>query len=199
MNARVSAIDRLRSLPALFRGSDLTVRFQWSSKTTSQYVYLWRQRGLVQPLGGHSDVFANLLVAPQPDWDRAVRMAMPSSLLVGIEVLRRAGWTTQIPQRPDIVVQAGQRTYQVEPFRVSTRPAAWFNRMRHGIDCTTALPALRPAWALADMLVNEGWGACGLWPDDVDFDQDDDDLQSALEASRMTPTPPVPEAKSERP
>ncbi|MCL8385788.1 hypothetical protein [Xanthobacter aminoxidans] len=34
-----------------------------------------------------------------------------------------------------------------------------------------SMRVLRPAWALADMLQSEGWGKCGLWPDDVEWDE----------------------------
>ena len=66
---QLSAFERLRDLPALFRGGDLTRRFGWTSKTASQYLYLWKRRGLVQSLGGHSDVYANLLTDRHPDWE----------------------------------------------------------------------------------------------------------------------------------
>ncbi len=97
---QVSAIERLQSLPPLFRGADLTVRFQWTSKTASQYLYLWKRRKLVQELGGHSDVFANMLMTRQPNWEQALLLAMPSALLVGVEALRQAGWVTQVQHNP---------------------------------------------------------------------------------------------------
>jgi hypothetical protein len=87
--SQVSAFERLRDLPS-FRGGDLTRRFGWTSKTASQYPYLWKRRGLAQRLGGHSDVYANLLASRHSDWEGAVVMAMPSAVLVGIEALRRA-------------------------------------------------------------------------------------------------------------
>jgi hypothetical protein len=51
MSTTTSAIERLQGLPQIFRGADLTVRFAWSSKTASQYLYLWKKRGLVSSLG----------------------------------------------------------------------------------------------------------------------------------------------------
>ncbi len=185
---QVSAIERLMSLPALFRGADLTVRFRWTSKTASQYLYLWRQRGLVQPLGGHSDVHANLLKDPVPDWQRAVLMAMPSAVVVGVEALRCVGWTTQIQRRPDIAVNGTHRIFGIDPFVALPRTPEWFEAVRPGIrrGPPDTLPVLRPAWALADMLQTQGWGKCGLWPDDVYWDeageQDRDDWRLAAAA-----------------
>lgn len=165
MATQISSLQRLQSLPALFSGKDLTVRFQWTSKAASQYLYLWKKRGLVQPLGGHSDVFANTLVQPQPDWEAALRLAMPSAVVVGIEALRRGGWTTQVPHLPEVVVQAGEPRYSVEHFSITPKPARWFEDSQPGIQDH----CLRPAWALADMLKGAGWHDTGLQPDDIDW------------------------------
>lgn len=164
-NRPASALQRLLSLPAIFSGRDLTVRFGWTSKNASQYLYLWKKRGLVQALGGHSDTFANLLVQPRVDWEECLRRAMPSAVIVGVEALRRRSWTTQIQARPDVAVQESLPVYTVDHFTVSARPAAWFEASRKGIENG----ALAPASALADMLAREGWGACGLTPDDIEW------------------------------
>lgn len=188
MKQRTSALERLRSLPPLFRGADITVRFQWTSKTASHYLYLWKRRSLVQALGGHSDVFANLLVAPQPDWDTAVRLAMPSAVGIGVDALRKAGWTTQIQRRPTLAVNKRDSVFSTEPFEIVGRSPEWFDLVRPGIEGYrySGLPLLRSAWALADMLHTEGWGHCGLWPDDIEWDQitakDEADWQEACTA-----------------
>ena len=185
MRQQTSAIVRLQSLPPIFRGSDLTVRFQWTSKAASQYLYLWKRRGLVQGLGGHSDVYANLLTTPTPNWEKALLATMPSGVMVGVEVLRQAGWTTQIPQRPCVAVNAKQSVFTVEPFEISVREPKWFETAGPGIqgDRSMGLPGLRPAWALADMLHREGWGPCGLWPDDIDWDSVSDEDEADWEAA----------------
>jgi hypothetical protein len=175
----VSSLDRLRSLPALFRGADLTVRFQWNSKKASHYLWLWKKRGLVEPLGGHSDVFANLLVQAQPHWEAALLLARPSALLFGVECLRRAGWTTQIPSRPEVAIDMALPNITTARFAVEARTGAWFQQVAPGVTREKAivsplersLPALRPAWALADMLARKGWGASGLHPSDIDWDE----------------------------
>lgn len=188
MRKQTSAIERLFSLPPLFRGGDLTVRFQWTSKTASHYIYLWKQRGFVQSLGGHSDVFANLLVNPSPNWEEALVMAMPSATMVGVEVLLRAGWVTQIQQRPSVAVMAGHPRFATERFTVVCRQPQWFAQVADagGLCSGGGAPALKPAWALADMLATEGWGACGLHPDDLDLDcissEDEDDWVAACAA-----------------
>jgi len=168
---QLSAFERLRALPALFRGGDLTRRFGWSSKSASQYLYLWKRRGLVEALGGHSDIYANLLMSRHPDWAKALTMAMPSAVLVGIEVLRRAGWTTQMPQLPAVAVKAGHPVFKTRHFEVLTRSPRWFDQVAAGIsgESPEELPALRPAWALADQLEDGGWERGGLSPDDIEW------------------------------
>jgi hypothetical protein len=185
---QISAFERLRDLPALFRGSDLTRRFGWTSKSASQYLYLWKRRGLVQALGGHSDVYANLIASRHPNWDRAVSMAMPSAVLIGIEAMRRAGWTTQVAPRPTAAVKAGRTVFKTIPFDIVTRAPRWFDQIAPGIadDSREGLRALRPAWALADQLRDSGWGRGGLAPDDIEWPQvskaDERDWRAACEA-----------------
>lgn len=170
---QLSAIDRLRSLPQIFRGGDLTVRFQWESRRASHYLYLWKKRGLVEPLGGHSDVFANLLLNSDPDWEKALQMAMPSAVIIGIEALRRAGWTTQVPSRPEVAVDAAGPLFSTDLFVIKPRASSWFKAVHDGLgdDPTMGPPVLSPAWALADLLREQEWGDFGLWPDDIEWDE----------------------------
>lgn len=170
---QISAFERLRDLPELFRGGDLTRRFGWTSKTASQYLYLWKRRGLVQGLGGHSDVYANLLAGRHPDWEGAVVIAMPSAVLIGIEALRRAGWTTQVVQHPTVAVKFGHPLFKTDHFDVVTRDPRWFDQIAPGIEGSPdeGLRNLRPAWALADLLRHGGWEHSGLSPDDIEWSQ----------------------------
>jgi hypothetical protein len=168
---QVSAVERLRELPALFRGGDLTRRFGWTSKTASQYLYLWKRRGLVQGFGGHSDVHANLLASRHPDWEAAVVMTMPSVVLIGIEALRRAGWTTQRVPRPTVALRSGHPLFKTEHFEVVSRNPKWFDQVAPGIEGSAGegLRTLRPAWALAELLHQKGWKHSGLSPDDIEW------------------------------
>ncbi|MHB1871739.1 MAG: hypothetical protein ACYCT1_12940 [Steroidobacteraceae bacterium] len=189
---QVSAFERLRNLPALFRGGDLTRRFGWTSKTASQYLYLWKRRGLVQGLGGHSDVYANLFASRHPDWEGAVVIAMPSAVLIGIEALRRAGWTTQLVQRPTIAVKSGYPVFRTDHFDVANRDLHWFTQVAPGIESRTGegLRTLRPAWALADLLRDTGWQHIGLSPDDIEWPQSasaERDWRAACKAFGLAP------------
>lgn len=192
---QLSAFERLRDLPPLFRGGDLTRRFGWTSKSASQYLYLWKRRGLVQSLGGHSDVYANLLASLHPDWERAVVMAMPSAVLVGIEAMRREGWTTQVTRRPSLAVKTGDPVFKTNRFEVLRRTPRWFDQVAPGIagDSQGNLRVLRAAWALADQLTHGGWEQGGLAPDDIDWAQissaDERDWRAACEALGVPRSP----------
>jgi hypothetical protein len=204
MSQQTSAIVRLQSLPPVFRGSDLTVRFQWTSKAASQYLYLWKRRGLVKGLGGHSDVYANLLTSPTAQWEKALLMSMPSAVTIGVEALRQAGWTTQVPHRPGVAVNSKHSVFSADPFEISGRDPKWFEQAKAGFqaDRSMGLPTLRPAWALADMLRTQGWGACGLQPDDIDWDavthEDEADWQAACEAFNLPCSPLLDSAMASR-
>lgn len=201
MRKQISAIERLRVLAPVFRGADLTTRFQWDSKTASHYLYLWKRRNLIQALGGHSDVFANLLVSHNPNWEKALLMAMPSAVLIGVDVLRRAGWTTQIPSRANVAVNAQHPVFRSDVYTVEARDRSWFTRVARGIDASGAVPTLTAAWALADMLHHEGWGACGLWPDDLDLDiteQDEAQWRAACIAFSLPKTDLIDQAVPSR-
>lgn len=189
----VSAFERLQSLPAIFSGRDLTIRFQWTSKTASQYLYLWKKRGLVEGLGGLSDVYVSRTSGQSADWEAALRRAMPSAVIAGTEALRRAGWSTQIPTRPEAAVRADQPHYTLDRFEIMLRPKRWFECMAPGIDRSGAMPVLKPGWALADLVWSQGWGRFGLDPDDIEPDtgdaEDDPGFRVATDTLAALPSP----------
>lgn len=170
----VSSVQRLRELPAVFSGRDLTVRFQWPSATASQYLANWRKAGLIRALGGHSDVFMNLIAAPQPDIEQALLRALPEAVRIGVDVLREAGWTTQIHRMPDIAILTSSPRYKLADFSLQTRTPAWFARIKPGLaEAGPGVARLGPAWALADMidryLDKRVKGAWLLAPDDLEL------------------------------
>lgn len=167
---QISALERLKGLPDIFRGANITLRFGWDAKQAAHYLYLWRTRGLVAAFGGHSDVYANLVVAPHPDWEKALLEAMPSAVFIGIDALRRYGVTTQITARPEVAVSSAQGIYQTDRFDVSARSPDWFRRVESGIHREGPYSILKPEWALTDLLkTNGGWAKCGLDPDDIEW------------------------------
>ncbi len=154
MTARTytSAIDRLRALPEVFTGGELTVLLGWTSAIASTYLAQWRKAGLVQSLGGRSDVHMNLVRNPQPEPELALLRAHPQAVGVGLECLRRAGWTTQITAQPEVAVPGRTAATHLGGFALCTRNAAWFTKVAPGLESAgLGMRRLRPAWALADM------------------------------------------------
>jgi hypothetical protein len=184
-----SAINRLASLPEVFTGGDLTVLFGWKSAICSSYLASWRKAGLIKSLGGRSDVHMNLVRNRRADPEVALRRAFAQAVKVGVDVLREAGWTTQIPTTMEVAVPVGSATYDVEGFAITTRTAKWFQRVAPGLDkLAQGIDHLQPAWALADMLARAQDGrvrnAWLLDPDDIDLDsvQKDKGIVAALTA-----------------
>jgi hypothetical protein len=191
MSGRIytSAINRLASLPEVFTGGDLTVLFGWKSAICSSYLASWRKAGLIKSLGGRSDVHMNLVRNRQANPEAALRRAFAQAVKVGVDVLREAGWTTQIPSTIEVAVPVGSAAYELEGFAITTRTAKWFARVAPGLDrLVQGIDHLQPAWALADMLARAQDGrvrnAWLLDPEDIDLHsvQSDKGLPLALQA-----------------
>lgn len=171
--AYTSATQRLITLPEVFTGSDLTIRFGWKSAVASTYLALWRKAGLVQSLGGRSDVHMNLVQNRRVNPEQALRRAYPRAIKVGVDVLRQAGWITQIPSRVDVAVPKAGGLHAIAGFCLRHRSDKWFERVAPGVLKTAlGIDQLQPAWALADMLaraqdrrVSDAW-----LPDPEDLD-----------------------------
>lgn len=192
-----SGLARLRLLPEIFTGSELTVLFGWKSAIASSYLAQWRKAGLVKSLGGRSDVHMNLIRNPQAHPELALRRTFPTAVKVGIDQLRVAGWTTQIAARPEVAIPPTSSHYSVEGFDLVTRPAQWFQTVKPGTDqAADGLDSLRPAWALADMLSRaQDKRVRNAWlpdPEDIDLPAPDtqraqQDLQAAWHAFGLAP------------
>ena len=153
MATYTSSFDRLRALPEVFSGRELTIRFGWKSAMASNYLANWKRAGLVQALGGRSDVYLNRVRNPQVNPEVAMRRAFPGAIKIGVDVLRSAGWTTQIPATPEVAVSAKTTWYAVNGFELTARSPAWFQAVRAGVEhAADGLDRLAPEWALADMI-----------------------------------------------
>ena len=119
----------------------------------------------------------------------ALRRVFPQATMVGADILREAGWTTQIPSMPEVAVPQPGPIYAVEGFLLTGRPNKWFAKVAPGmVQVHDGLPRLQPAWALADMVaraldkrVRHAWL---LAPDDVELAEARNDaaLRTALAA-----------------
>ena len=192
-----SAIERLRVIPEVFTGSELTVLFGWKSAIASSYLANWRKAGLVKSLGGRSDIHMNLVRNPHINPELALRRAFPLAILVGVDRLRPAGWTTQIPTLAEVAIALTSSRYSIDGFALTVRPEKWFQTVKPGVEkVAEGIDRLRPAWALADMIsraqdrrVRHAWL---LDPDDLDLhsvlrSNTRSDLAAALHAFELAP------------
>jgi hypothetical protein len=169
----MSARDRLLQLGEVFTGSELTILFGWSSPIASTYLAQWRKAGLVRSLGSRSDVHMNLLTNLHGNSHLALRRIYPNAVLMGIDVLRMAGWTTQIPARSDVAIGPQGELYQLDDFLLHKRSERWFTLVRpRVVKVDQGIDQLQPEWALADMVyraldgrVRDAWL---LDPEDLD-------------------------------
>ena len=182
-----SAVQRLLELPEVFTGSDLTIKFQWTSGTASTYLAKWRRANLVRSLGGRSDVHMNLVRNREVSAEVALRRAYPRAIKVGVDVLRQAGWTTQIPSAVDVAIPRSSVPHAVDGFVLSRRPERWYALVMPGVDkVTSGLDQLKPAWAFVDMVARARDGrVAGAWlidPEDLDMDSvfSDNEMKKAL-------------------
>lgn len=180
-----SSVNRLASLPEIFTGGDLAVLFGWRSSICSTYLASWRKAGLIKSLGGRSDVHMNLVQNRQANTEAALRRVYPRATRIGVDILREAGWTTQIPVRTSVAVPRASARHDLPVFLLETRSAKWFARVAPGIErVERGIDRLHPAWALADMIDRAAdrrvRGAWLLDPEDIDLQRARADKNMAI-------------------
>ncbi len=191
MSAYVSAIARLREIPHVFTGADVMQLCGWTSQIASTYLSNWRKAGHILPLGGHSDVYLNLVVNPRGDREAALLRCYPAATLAGTDILRAAGWTTQIMAKPEVVIPSGSKIYAIDFYTLLLRPPSWWRKVMLEEHISGRAARLRPASALADMLhrahdarAKDAWL---LAPDDLDLDmaREDESLPTTFAAFKL--------------
>ena len=188
-----SAIKRLAGIPEIFTGGDLTVLFGWTSAICSSYLAGWRKAGLIKSLGGRSDVHMNLVLNRDANSEAALRRAFPCAMKVGVDLLREAGWTTQIPTLIEVAILRSHSLYDIADFAITTRTRTWFQRVLPGTQkVSSGIDRLQPAWALADMIARAQdrrvRGTFLLDPEDLDLQsvRRDQAAAPALQAFGLT-------------
>ncbi len=101
-------------------------------------------------------------------------MKVLKPVIVGIEALRNAGWTTQVPRRATLAFFGSSEPKVPDicyEFKHEYRDRSWFEVAAPGVmEGCEFFDFLHPAWALADMLAREGWVQCGLDETDIEWD-----------------------------
>lgn len=187
--AYVSAFERLSQLPAIFKGSDVTMLFDWSGPTAASYIAQWSKKGMIKPLGGRAGIYFNLVVQRDFDLEAGLRRAIPMATKMGVDALREAGWTTQVIARAEVAVPDDGPAYSIDGFDLQPRSSRWYEMTSGGVgDDRLGLRRLKPEWALADMIYrgkdHRFTTAWMIAPDDVDLDaaQEAPEMEQALKA-----------------
>lgn len=159
---RVQTIDRLRQLPPVFTLHTAAAIMGCDPNMASTYVKRWKDSGLCSSLGNRSGVHYNLLVDPHGPSTRrmeAISLVYPGAILGGVSALHLAGWTTQIPTADHIICPPRRSLPDVDGVIATTRDAEWFAMAASYLPKTgdTFVPALHPAFALADCIKTDSW------------------------------------------
>lgn len=172
-----SNFDRLRKLPAVFSGAELARALSISPESFFVYVSRLKKAEFIRPLGGHSDIYFNLVRDLQ--WEKhlrhAIARAIPSAIELGANPLYNAGWSTQRPKKLEVAVLSngkGARS-KFDTVSLSTRRPRWFEAVTHGEGIAASsggLLTLKPAWALADAALSPSADDYRPGPDELYLD-----------------------------
>ncbi|HEY6435199.1 MAG TPA: hypothetical protein VIY47_01300 [Ignavibacteriaceae bacterium] len=186
MKKSISANQRLHSLPKIFRGNDLVLA-GIPEKYVSIYLGRWKSAGLIDSLGGRSDVFFNSLCYGREAWvEEAILDLSPGAIQIGIGPLHRHAWTTQIPQKIEVAVPS-KYVFSSQHATFYSRSIRWFKATTRGVEdqLSTPICSLRPAWALADSWLTKNPNVWKPDPDDLDFFEMEPLLDEFVEAFQV--------------
>lgn len=180
---RVSAIDRLRTLPEVITlphlSSVLSKQDESATKArqkASVYLSNWVKRGYIEPIGARAGVYFNLIKntnARSDNWFVALKMVYPSAITIGASSLHQAGLTTQIPRSHYIAVMQRPSYISIDGYSISARTRSWYQDMREFITPNVnGIAMLKPEAAIADGWASKANGQTGVWnpdPDDLEI------------------------------
>ncbi|WP_029954257.1 hypothetical protein [Achromobacter sp. DH1f] len=181
---RVSAIARLKSLPAVFSLAELCRLQKMPVEAAKVWVKRMARADLIQFVGPRAGLYFNLLRfpnAPQDNLLEAVGRLYPDAVVLGAHVLHAYGWVTQIPQIIDVAVTPRRSMAAVNGVHLCPRPRTWYLEqqaagaiLRYG-ESPFALDSLTPAAALQDLRAH---GTSEMWvpdPDDLYIPEDQEE------------------------
>jgi hypothetical protein len=162
--------QRLPQLPVVFSTADAAALFS-DLDASGRRVMLnrWKELGLIRPAGPRSKLYYNLML--QSDWQAvlsiAVCRAYPSATLIGPNVLRRAGWTTQIARDLHVAVLKARTYARLDGVQIHPRSHTWYEEKGQFGISMEGLPSITAEQALWDSLEHRH----EIWcpdPDDLD-------------------------------
>lgn len=174
---RTSAREWLLRAPEVFSVGELALLMDVARTQATTYLQRWKLAKLVQPFGGRSGIFINLVANPRAAedagaWERALLKAMPSAMIAGYEILADSGLSTQLTHLRYVIVSNQDAMYDANGAEVHRRPLPWMKRLVRedaivNNEPGVLAPRLRPGAALADLAVHADHKPD---PDDIDYD-----------------------------
>lgn len=173
MTGHISYREHLNKLPDVFSVSEVKRYLGLNDDTARVYLSRWQARELIQPWAPRSGLYFNLVSnknSPHDCFSKAVTKCFPQAVLIGPQIIRAAGWITQIsntytlalnvrPTRGSTLKGSGYP----EPNGVSFeyRPRTWWHAMLNNkktldskMQNQFGLQAVSPGFALVDMWKN---------------------------------------------
>lgn len=162
----------LTDLPVVF---DLDELIEWSDGDRNLAItrlHRWEINAFVQRFKQDSFVYFNLKkdpAAPLRFSDHAMIKAHPDAMIAGVSALHRAGWTTQIPAKTELVINQSScgDADGVASFSLMPRSEDHLEILKSKV-LPGDVPVLEPAWALADLLLYDLWHPS---EDDLEMDE----------------------------
>jgi len=160
--SRISSMDRLSKLPALFSLTDLCRLHGMSIESAKLWVNRMARLDKVKFVGPRTGYYFNSLIFPNAHINNlldAVQAIYPSAIVIGANVLHAYGWITQIPQIYDVAIISQKSLAAIYGVELHMRPRSWYIEqqknnavLRQGeshfsIDSLTPLAALEDARA----------------------------------------------------
>lgn len=201
----MNSTEILTKLPEVFDLRDLQIATGVDRKHASQMCWRWSKKSFVSAFS--EGVYFNLIAdrkAPSKFVGTAINKVSSSyKLVIGVNSLNAAGWTTQMPRIIELAVPVDRnhRTFkQMEGVVIAPRSLDWFRKVLpvskdRGAADQLMIPA---AYALVDSFMDglaatKTTAGASIWhpdPDDISISGDiEKALQDILEAAEVLDAP----------
>lgn len=168
MTTRVSAVQRLLSLPDAFSLNLCASLLGIEKGVAKVYLSRWAAAGYVKASGPRTGFYFNVLKNRSSTSEflpQAILHVHPTALVRGATVIHASGMTTQVSHQIDVAVLAPANRAHTDGFAEWPKSKRWYVAMQDMKlkDGLFGLPALQPEAALADMFATPN-----DWHPDID-------------------------------
>ena len=187
---RITTESRLSMLPEVFTTKMVEQTLDGNKGQATVYTQRWKKDGLIATAGPKVGIFFNLYCNRRAEFERAYApmfLAFPSAIIARNSVLYDAGWTTQQPQKIEVIVERRPTYPQLYKFDISGRSRRWLLEIEPEIS-RRGHPRLSPYGAVVDMC-NHSVNSLNF--DRLDMHRIDWERMYSLFSRTMTPWPTV--------